>query len=200
MIYFFENQNRTVYAVQTFSSLSSADFSKLAWLFDGKLLTAKNAENPQTSVDGFFVGPRAAMVTPWSTNAVEITQNMAIEGIIRIEAFEKVDETFQGFDPMLFQKYSQLHQHIFDVNQQPEAVLEIDDIAVYNQKEGLALNEDEVDYLEKLALKIGRKLTDSEVFGFSQVNSEHCRHKIFNGTFVIDGKEKPSSLFKLIRK
>ncbi len=200
MIYFFENQNRTVYAVQTFSSLSSADFSKLAWLFDGKLLTAKNAENPQSSVDGFFVGPRAAMVTPWSTNAVEITQNMAIEGVIRIEAFEKVDKNFQGFDPMLFQKYTQLHQDIFDIHLQPEAIIEVVDVAAYNQKEGLALNEDEVDYLEKLSLKLGRKLTDSEVFGFSQVNSEHCRHKIFNGTFVIDGKEKPSSLFKLIRK
>jgi phosphoribosylformylglycinamidine synthase len=200
MIYFFENQNRTVYAVQTFSPLSSADFSKLAWLFNGKLMSEEKAENPQTSVDGFFVGPRAAMVTPWSTNAVEITQNMAIEGIIRIEAFEKVDETFQGFDPMLFQKYSQLHQDVFDIHLQPEAVLEIDDIAAYNQQEGLALNEDEVDYLEKLALKIGRKLTDSEVFGFSQVNSEHCRHKIFNGTFVIDGQEKPTSLFKLIKK
>ncbi len=200
MIYFFENQNRTVYAVQTFSPLSCADFSKLAWLFNGKLLTAKNAENPQTSINAFFVGPRAAMVTPWSTNAVEITQNMAIEGIIRIEAFEKVDETFSGFDPMLFHKYSQLHQHIFDVNQKPEAVLEIDDIAVYNQKEGLALNEDEVAYLQNLSLKLDRKLTDSEVFGFSQVNSEHCRHKIFNGTFVIDGQEKPNSLFKLIRK
>lgn len=197
MIYFFENQNRTVYAVQTFSALSSADFSKLAWLFDGKPISE---ENPQTSVDEFFVGPRAAMVTPWSTNAVEITQNMAIEGVIRIEAFEKVNKNYQGFDPMLFQKYTQLHQDIFDIHLQPEAILEVVDVAAYNQKEGLALNEDEVDYLEKLSLKLGRKLTDSEVFGFSQVNSEHCRHKIFNGTFVIDGQEKPSSLFKLIRK
>jgi len=200
MIYFFENQNRTVYAVQTFSPLSSADFSKLAWLFNGKLMTAENEENSQISIDAFFVGPRAAMVTPWSTNAVEITQNMAIEEIIRIEAFEKVDETLQGFDPMLFQKYTQLNQDIFDIHLQPESVLEIENIAAYNQKEGLALNDDEVDYLEKLSLKLGRKLTDSEVFGFSQVNSEHCRHKIFNGTFVIDGQKKPSSLFKLIKK
>ena len=150
MIYFFENQNRTVYAVQTFSPLSSADFSKLAWLFNGKLMTAENEENYQISIDAFFVGPRAAMVTPWSTNAVEITQNMAIEEIIRIEAFEKVDETLQGFDPMLFQKYTQLNQDIFDIHLQPESVLEIENIAAYNQKEGLALNDDEVDYLEKL--------------------------------------------------
>ena len=51
-----------------------------------------------------------------------------------------------------------------------------------------------------LAKELGRKLTDSEVFGFSQVNSEHCRHKIFNGTFIIDGKEKELTLFQLIKK
>src|SRR5690606_20812254 len=82
----------------------------------------------------------------------------------------------------------------------PEPILEVEDIASFNEKEGLALNPEEVEYLQGLSGKLGRKLTDSEVFGFSQVNSEHCRHKIFNGTFVIDGEEKPSSLFKLIRK
>ncbi|MDE6264856.1 MAG: phosphoribosylformylglycinamidine synthase, partial [Paramuribaculum sp.] len=66
--------------------------------------------------------------------------------------------------------------------------------------EGLALSPEEEDYLRNLAENLGRPLTDSEVFGFSQVNSEHCRHKIFNGTFIIDGEEKPSSLFKLIKK
>lgn len=64
----------------------------------------------------------------------------------------------------------------------------------------MALNPEEVDYLKSLSAKLNRPLTDSEVFGFSQVNSEHCRHKIFNGVFVIDGEEKPSSLFKLIKK
>ncbi|NND34012.1 MAG: phosphoribosylformylglycinamidine synthase, partial [Saprospiraceae bacterium] len=76
----------------------------------------------------------------------------------------------------------------------------IRDIAAYNKKEGLALNTEEIEYLEALSQKLGRPLTDSEVFGFSQVNSEHCRHKIFNGTFVIDGQEQPDSLFKLIKK
>ena len=82
----------------------------------------------------------------------------------------------------------------------PATILPIEDIAAYNKQEGLSLNDEEVDYLNDLSKKIGRKLTDSEVFGFSQVNSEHCRHKIFNGTFVIDDEEMPSSLFKLIRK
>jgi len=140
------------------------------------------------------------MITPWSTNAVEITQNMGISGIIRIEEFLKVNSDFTDFDPMLSQKYKELNQEIFTINIQPEAILEIDDIASYNKSEGLALSQEEVDYLNKLSTKIGRKLTDSEVFGFSQANSEHCRHKIFNGTFVIDGVEMPTSLFKLIKK
>jgi phosphoribosylformylglycinamidine synthase len=194
MIHFFGNESTTVFAVQAQNELSAETISKLNWLFD-------NAHKIDKSVlADFFVGPRAAMVTPWSTNAVEITQNMGIEGIIRIEEFEKVSEDFSDFDPMLFQKYSNLNQDIFTINIQPEAVLEIEDIAAYNKQEGLALSQDEVDYLDNLAKKLNRKLTDSEVFGFSQVNSEHCRHKIFNGTFVIDGEEKPSSLFKLIKK
>jgi phosphoribosylformylglycinamidine synthase len=194
MIHFFGNESTTVFAVQAQNELSTETISKLNWLF-------ANAHKIDKSVlADFFVGPRAAMVTPWSTNAVEITQNMGIEGIIRIEEFEKVSEDFSDFDPMLFQKYSNLNQDIFTINIQPEAVLEIEDIAAYNKQEGLALSQDEVDYLDNLAKKLNRKLTDSEVFGFSQVNSEHCRHKIFNGTFVIDGEEKPTSLFKLIKK
>jgi phosphoribosylformylglycinamidine synthase len=140
------------------------------------------------------------MITPWSTNAVEITQNMAIEGILRIEEFFKKDNERPAFDPMIQNFYQNLDQNIFKIDIEPEAVLEIDDIDSYNKKEGLALNSEEIKYLENLSEKINRKLTDSEIFGFSQVNSEHCRHKIFNGTFIIDGKEKPNTLFGLIRK
>src|SRR5690554_3298304 len=194
MIHFFENQNQTIYAVQAIGELYPETISKLCWLFGN----ARKIE--QKELEGFFVGPRAAMITPWSTNAVEITQNMSIEDIIRIEEFYKSDEDSTDFDPMLFQKYTRLDQHIFTINITPEPVLEIDDISEFNQKEGLAMSDDEVEYLANLSAKIGRKLTDSEVFGFSQINSEHCRHKIFNGTFVIDGEEKPTSLFKLIKK
>ncbi|MDT0687558.1 phosphoribosylformylglycinamidine synthase [Autumnicola psychrophila] len=194
MILFFGTQTTKVFAVETHNNLSAQDISKLNWLFGDAKKYNKSA------LADFFVGPRAAMITPWSTNAVEITQNMGIEGIVRIEEFLKIDENFSDFDPMLSQKYNGLDQDIFDIHINPEAIIEVDDIEAYNQKEGLALNIEEVAYLQGLADKLGRKLTDSEVFGFSQVNSEHCRHKIFNGTFVIDGKEKPSSLFKLIRK
>lgn len=198
MIHFFGNANSTVYAVQTHGPLSNDAIKKLEWLFGNQPKIEKSALTP-TSAD-FFVGPRAAMITPWSTNAVEITQNMGIAGIVRIEEFHNNTIEKGTFDPMLSQQFSQLDQEIFDIHITPEGILEIDDIAAYNQKEGLALNSEEVEYLENLSKKLGRNLTDSEVFGFSQVNSEHCRHKIFNGTFEIDGHEMPVSLFKLIKK
>ncbi|QFZ54945.1 phosphoribosylformylglycinamidine synthase [Oceanihabitans sp. IOP_32] len=194
MIHFFGNVNSKVFAVQTTKELSSETISKLVWLFGNQ------PKIDQASLDAFFVGPRAAMITPWSTNAVEITQNMGISDIIRIEEFEAVTKDFKAFDPMISEKYNGLNQKSFAVDIKPEPILNIKDIAAYNQQEGLALSDEEVDYLEGVAKKIGRPLTDSEVFGFSQVNSEHCRHKIFNGTFIIDGEEKPSSLFKLIKE
>ncbi|WP_372744001.1 phosphoribosylformylglycinamidine synthase [Lutibacter sp.] len=193
MIHFFGNTNSKIYAVQTSKELTQSAAKKLFWLFGNQ------PQINEASIDAFFIGPRAAMVTPWSTNAVEITQNMAIEGIIRIEEFTASYKEAE-FDYMIFQKYSSLNQDIFDIHINPAPILEIEDIAAYNQQEGLSLSDDEVEYLNNLSTKIGRKLTDSEVFGFSQVNSEHCRHKIFNGTFVIDGEEMPTSLFKLIRK
>ena len=194
MIHFFGNQNSKVFAVQTTKELSAENISKLNWLFGNQ--PKINA----ASLDAFFIGPRAAMITPWSTNAVEITQNMGISGIIRIEEFIACTEDFNDFDPMIFEKYNGLDQESFTIDIKPTPILEIEDIASYNQQEGLSLSKEEVDYLENIAKKIGRKLTDSEVFGFSQVNSEHCRHKIFNGTFIIDGKKKETSLFQLIKE
>ena len=193
MIHFFGNPQSTVYAVQTTQDFTQEDIAKLVWLF------GNSPQIEASTIDAFFIGPRAAMITPWSTNAVEITQNMGIRGIVRIEefAFAKAETTF---DPMISQQFESLDQTIFDIEVTPDEILPITDIAAYNEKEGLSLSDEEVTYLEGVAAKIGRPLTDSEVFGFSQVNSEHCRHKIFNGTFVIDGEEMPSSLFKLIKK
>ena len=194
MIHFFGEVKKTVFTVQTSTPLSKLDIQKLEWLFGNQ------SKIEESVITDFFIGPRATMITPWSTNAVEITQNMGVEGIIRIEEFHHTTKESSDFDPMLSQKYFSLTQDIFTINIQPEEVLEIDNIATFNQSEGLALNDEEVSYLENLSKKIDRKLTDSEVFGFSQVNSEHCRHKIFNGKFTVDGKEMPSSLFKLIKK
>lgn len=190
MIFIFKKNPTTYYLLKSKSDLDAASIEKLQWLFgNAEVLSEKN-------LSGSFIGPRQEMITPWSTNAVEITQNMGIEGIERIEEFQ----TEGNFDPMLNQKYEALNEEVYIINKQPEAIQDIEDIRSYNQSEGLALSEEEVVYLESVALRLGRPLTDSEVFGFSQVNSEHCRHKIFNGQFIIDGEEKPVSLFKLIRK
>ena len=194
MIHFFGTLDTKVFAVQTVNELTTETIAKLQWLFGDQ------PKIEQTTLGSNFVGPRAAMITPWSTNAVEITQNMGIKGIIRIEEFHTIKEDFSDFDPMISEKFEGLHQQSFDIDITPEPILNIRDISAYNQQEGLSLNADEIEYLNQVSEKIGRPLTDSEVFGFSQVNSEHCRHKIFNGTFVIDGKEQPTSLFKLIKE
>ncbi len=166
----------------------------LCWLF-GK---AEHLEDKE--IQGLFLGPRKEMITPWSTNAVEITQNMGIQHISRIEEFHPVTTDNQHYDRMLQAIYPGLDQNTFHIDKQADDILVIEDIRSYNLQEGLALSEDEIQYLEKLSLKMGRKLTDSEVFGFSQVNSEHCRHKIFNGLFILNGEEMPETLFQLIKK
>jgi phosphoribosylformylglycinamidine synthase len=193
MIVYFKQQNNFYTAVQLSSKLEKKNIEKLNWLLQGEMVA-------EEEIAGYFVGPRAEMVSPWSTNAVEITQNMGISNVVRMEEFRQVSSPKAPFDPMLENIYDHLTQHIFHTDIQPQPVIYIDDIKAYNEAESLALSEQEIAYLEGVSKKAGRKLTDSEVFGFSQVNSEHCRHKIFNGQFVIDGKEMKHSLFQLIRK
>ncbi len=194
MIRFFRTVRNTIVAVAFNSNPDSETYEKLCWLFGN----AETLTKPE--VVGWFAGPRREMVTPWSTNAVEITQNMAIEGVVRIEEFHPVLGEDAQHDRMLEVLYSVLDQDIFTINHPPVSIIEVDDIAAYNAMEGLALSNEEIDYLNSVSESLGRKLTDGEVFGFSQVNSEHCRHKIFNGAFIIDGQEQPWSLFQLIKK
>ena len=179
MILFFHIPGGNYIAVSTKESLSETDINKLSWLFG----EAKKLKH--NIVEGWFVGPRKEMLTPWSTNAVEITQNMGIDGIFRIEEYIKVANKDADFDPMLQHLYQGLDQSIFTIEKQPDPIVNIKDISAYNEQEGLALSKEEIEYLDSVAELLDRPLTDSEVFGFSQVNSEHCRHKIFNGTFII---------------
>ena len=194
MILLFQEVPEKVIAVGTSISLSNQDISRLEWLFGNARLLSNETINQS------FIGPRKEMITPWSTNAVEITQNMGIKGIDRIEEFYLSDSYKAEFDKMLQQNYSFLDQELFTIVHQPDSIIDTDNIAAYNQEGGLALSEEEIAYLEEVSSSLGRNLTDSEVFGFSQVNSEHCRHKIFNGQFIIDGKIKKESLFQLIKK
>ena len=194
MVVFFKKGAALVTAVESDHKLDAAENERLSWLFDGAKPLASS------KVKGTFVGPRREMITPWSTNAVEITQNMGLQGISRIEQYVLSRDENPAHDKMLERVYNGLDQNIFNVDRRPEPIVYIDDITEYNKREGLALNPDEEQYLRSLSERLGRKLTDSEVFGFSQVNSEHCRHKIFKGTSIVDGEEEPLSLFKLIKK
>ena len=215
-ITFFKTPQQSIIATQSNRTLSAADIEKLCWLYGGASIVEEQ------DLTGDFIGPRREMITPWSTNAVEITQNMAIEGITRIEEYLPAslsptlskgegDESQQftpplegmgeaSFDPMLQRLYHGLNQEIFTVNKQPDPIISIENLEEYNEQEGLALSPEEIEYLHQVEGQLGRKLTDSEVFGFAQINSEHCRHKIFGGTFIIDGEEKASSLFQMIKK
>ena len=195
MILFFRSKANAIYGVGLAQPLQQSDIQKLTWLFGEAEPLAEQ------KLSGTFIGPRKEMITPWSTNAVEITQTMGIRGIQRIEEFTpETGSPNTKYDRMLQVLYTGLDQDLFTIHHTPEPIVEIDNIAAYSATEGLALNKEEIEYLEKVAIDLGRKLTDSEVFGFSQVNSEHCRHKIFNGTFIIDGKEQELTLFQLIKK
>ena len=194
MILFFRTPQQSVIATAVDHQLTQDEINELCWLYgDAKRIEAD-------SIDGFFVGPRREMITPWSTNAVEITQNMSLHGISRIEEYFPASSKDADHDPMLQRMYEGLDQDIFTVNHQPEPIKHVEDLEAYNEQEGLALSPEEIEYLHKVQEQVGRPLTDSEIFGFAQINSEHCRHKIFGGTFVIDGVEMESSLFQMIKK
>ena len=194
MIRFFQTPQKSVIATEVDHALSEQEIKELNWLYgEATLLDAGQ-------LDGYFVGPRREMVTPWSTNAVEITQNMGIQGISRIEEYFPVASKDAEYDEMLQRMYNGLNQDIFTINIKPEPIKYVDNLEEYNEQEGLALSPEEIEYLHGLEKQNGRPLTDSEIFGFAQINSEHCRHKIFGGTFIIDGKEMDSSLFAMIKK
>ncbi len=194
MIYFFRTPSQSVIATSVDHELTTDEKNALCWLY------GEAKEESEENLKGFFVGPRREMITPWSTNAVEITQNMNLSGVKRIEEYFPVESENAEHDPMLQRMYKGLNQDIFTVNIQPAPIVHIDNLEEYNEQEGLALSKEEIEYLHKVEEQLGRKLTDSEVFGFAQINSEHCRHKIFGGTFIIDGVEKESSLFGMIKK
>ena len=194
MILFFSTPQQSLIASAVDHQLNQDEINELCWLYGEAQLVEGE------SIDGFFVGPRREMITPWSTNAVEITQNMSLHGISRIEEYFPVTSKDADHDPMLQRMYDGLNQDVFTVNHEPEPIKHVENLEEYNEQEGLALSPEEIEYLHNVEKQVGRPLTDSEIFGFAQINSEHCRHKIFGGTFIIDGQEMESSLFQMIKK
>lgn len=194
-MFFQDKSKQTVYAVGLSGtrSLSKSKIGTLEWL-----LKADYCKNKR-QIAGPFVGPRKEILTPWSTCATESARNCNVFGIVRIEKFEYT-QIEASYDPMLQAMFSKINQKTLVLDKTPDPILYITEIEIYNQKEGLALSQDEIDYLKGLSKLYNRPLTDSEIFGFGQANSEHCRHKIFNGTFVIDGVKMEDTLFNMIKK
>ena len=156
MILFFSTQQKSIIATEVDHQLTQDEINELCWLYG-------NAELVEgETMSGWFVGPRREMITPWSTNAVEITQNMSLKGISRIEEYFPVASEDADHDPMLQRMYNGLDQKIFTINLQPEPIKYVDNLEEYNEQEGLALSPEEIAYLHKIEEQNGRPLTDSD--------------------------------------
>jgi len=144
MILFFRTQSKSVIATEVNHALSDVEIKELCWLYgDATYLQ-------EQTLQGYYVGPRREMITPWSTNAVEITQNMSLNGISRIEEYFPVDSEEAEHDPMLQRMYHGIGQDVFKVDHKPEPIKYVNDLEKYNEEEGLALSKDEISYLHTL--------------------------------------------------
>ncbi len=157
MISFFGDPESKVFALETNDKLDDLSIDKLNWVLNAPFLKTQSIKNN-------FIGPKSTMISPWSTNAVEIINNMGIKSVMRIEEFIFFKKN-DAFDIMIQEKYKSLDQNIFKNYKTPDKQILIDDINEYNKSEGLALDQNEIDYLNDLSKKLNRKLTDSEVYG-----------------------------------
>lgn len=175
----------------------------------------------------FYVTPRIGTISPWSSKATNIANNCGLDKVIRIERgveYKFYVKSSQGSSADLSECKldtirNEIHdrmtemvldniEHAQNLFAQPDAT-PLSEVNVLgngrqalekaNETLGLALAEDEIDYLQSSFVKLGRNPNDIELYMFAQANSEHCRHKIFNADWTIDGQVKPKSLFKMIK-
>ncbi|MBB1201917.1 phosphoribosylformylglycinamidine synthase [Enterobacteriaceae bacterium 89] len=167
-----------------------------------------------------LVTPRPGTLSPWSSKATDIAHNCGLSQVVRlergvayyVEASTLTDAQWQAVaaelhDRMMETVFNELHdaERLF-AHHQPAPVSSVDVLGQGRQalvdanlRLGLALAEDEIDYLHDAFTKLNRNPNDIELYMFAQANSEHCRHKIFNADWVIDGETQPKSLFKMIK-
>ncbi|MDN5680359.1 MAG: phosphoribosylformylglycinamidine synthase, partial [Ewingella sp.] len=167
-----------------------------------------------------LVTPRPGTISPWSSKATDIAHNCGLSQVLRLErglafyvqAPSLTDEQWRQLGALL---HDRMMETLFDrfedaealfAQHQPAPVQSVDILGegrsaleAANTKLGLALAQDEIDYLMSAFTSLGRNPTDIELYMFAQANSEHCRHKIFNADWIIDGQEQPKSLFKMIK-
>ena len=172
-----------------------------------RLLDDGSPPPPPASGNLYLVVPRLGTISPWSSKATDIARNCGLTGVKRIErgAAFFIDSRNPSIPSLLHDRMTQTVLRSFDEADRlfehvpPRPLLYITDIRKANGELGLALSDDEIEYLERAYQAIGRDPTDAELTMFAQANSEHCRHKIFNADWIIDGARQPQSLFSMIR-
>ncbi|PVZ68843.1 phosphoribosylformylglycinamidine synthase [Pelagibaculum spongiae] len=166
----------------------------------------------------FVVVPRPGTISPWSSKATEIAHNCGLDAVIRLErgiVYRVWGITEQDRSSIETEIHDRMTQCVLEQtdqadilfqHHQPGELRHVDvlvggrsALADANQQWGLALADDEIDYLVDSFKELGRNPTDIELMMFAQANSEHCRHKIFNADWIIDGEKQPKSLFSMIR-
>jgi len=210
-------QARYVYFVATHQDLSRQERTRL----DALLLSGEKPKKLKKGATTLIVVPRPGTISPWSSKATDIATACDIAAVDRIErgiayaiSFSgKVDDAaVAALMPLLFDRMTEA---VYQDAKQVEALFETHEVApvvivplaengrdalvVANTELGLALSDDEVDYLVKSYADLNRDPTDAELMMFAQANSEHCRHKIFNASWVIDGEKQDQRLFPMIK-
>jgi phosphoribosylformylglycinamidine synthase len=172
-------------------------------------LLAYGAPAPDAAGKLYLVVPRLGTLSPWSSKATDIAHNCGLTAVKRIErgiAYHIASEAAGIAAPLhdrmtqtVLGSYAEAGQLFQQVPPRPLRTVSINALRKANAELGLALSEDEIEYLERAYRGIGRDPTDAELTMFAQANSEHCRHKIFNGDWIIDGERQRESLFAMIR-
>lgn len=198
-----------VYLVQSATVLDTNTLSKLELLLSGNTIHNLDLNSQQ-----LIVSPRLGTVSPWSSKATEIAHRCGLTSVDRIEKVtylesdvalkpvydllhDKMTESIISDSVQVSQLFTQTIGNTYkqiDILGQGKSVLE-----TANQEMGLALSPDEVDYLYDNYTKIKRNISDVELMMFAQANSEHCRHKIFNAQFIINGQKQDKTLFQMIK-
>ena len=208
---------RFVHFVHTSRELTEAEKTRLGSLLD----YGDAAEDVRGDVT-FMVVPRLGTISPWASKATDIVKNCGIEGVMRVErgtvfslqtSASLTDDEKAAAAATLHDRMTEsvvaedfpAEQLFVELEGRPMATVALVEegrpaLERANVDMGLALSEDEIDYLTDAFTKIGRNPTDVELMMFAQANSEHCRHKIFNARWTIDGADREETLFGMIRQ
>ncbi len=202
-----------VHFIDIDGTLSAADTANLA-----KLVSYGTPYAGTGRGELFLVTPRAGTISPWSSKATDIVHNAGLDAVKRAErgiAYYIVSKSALDREAVAALLHDRMIETVMESNEDaatlfaepaPKPLVIVDilkggraALEKANTESGLALSADEIEYLVDAYQELGRNPSDAELMMFGQVNSEHCRHKIFNADWVIDGQKQPKSLFKMIK-